>query len=87
MGWLLVLGLKEGLVKCATVCIKSWVVLTTLSHCLVKLCRDTILLLKVNHNPYSAALPHLPFLSSVFSSLLCSQFYYYVVVLTQMIGL
>ena len=39
---------------------------TTLSQCLVKLCRDTILLLKVNQNPYSAALPHLPFLSSVF---------------------
>ena len=27
MGWLLVLGLKEGLVECATVCIKSWVIL------------------------------------------------------------
>ena len=28
MCWLLFLGLKEGLVKCATVCIKSWVILT-----------------------------------------------------------
>ena len=27
MGWLLVLGLKEGLVECATVCIKSEVIL------------------------------------------------------------
>ena len=26
-GWLLVLGLKEGLVECATVCIKSVVIL------------------------------------------------------------
>ena len=28
MGWLLFLGLKEGLVKCATVCIKSEVIVT-----------------------------------------------------------
>ena len=27
MDWLLVLGLEEGLVKCATLCIKSWVIL------------------------------------------------------------
>ena len=27
MGWFLVLGLKEGLVECATVCIKSEVML------------------------------------------------------------
>ena len=27
MGWLLVLGLKEGLVECVTVCVKSWVIL------------------------------------------------------------
>ena len=27
VGWLLVLGLKEGLVECATVCVKSWVIL------------------------------------------------------------
>ena len=27
MGWLLVLGLKECLVECATVCVKSWVIL------------------------------------------------------------
>ena len=26
-GWLLVLGLEEGLVECATVCVKSWVIL------------------------------------------------------------
>jgi hypothetical protein len=26
-GWLLVLGLKEGLVECATVCVKSVVIL------------------------------------------------------------
>jgi hypothetical protein len=28
VGWLLVLGLKEGLVECATVCVKSWVILS-----------------------------------------------------------
>ena len=28
MGWLLVLGLKECLVECATVCVKSAVILT-----------------------------------------------------------
>ena len=28
MGWLLVLGLKEGLVECATLCVKSEVILT-----------------------------------------------------------
>jgi hypothetical protein len=27
MGWLLILGLKEGLVECATVCVKSEVIL------------------------------------------------------------
>ena len=27
MGWLFVLGLEEGLVECATLCIKSWVIL------------------------------------------------------------
>ena len=27
-GWLLVLSLKEGLVECATVCVKSEVILT-----------------------------------------------------------
>ena len=27
VGWLLVLGLKEGLVECATVCVKSEVIL------------------------------------------------------------
>ena len=27
VGWGLVLGLKEGLVECATVCVKSWVIL------------------------------------------------------------
>ena len=27
MGWLLVLGLKEGLVECATLCVKSEVIL------------------------------------------------------------
>ena len=26
-GWLLVLSLKEGLVECATVCVKIWVIL------------------------------------------------------------
>ena len=30
-GWLLVLGLEEGLVECATLCIKSWVILLYLS--------------------------------------------------------
>ena len=27
MGWLLVLGLEEGYVECATLCVKSWVIL------------------------------------------------------------
>jgi hypothetical protein len=27
MDWLLVLGLEEGLVGCATLCVKSWVIL------------------------------------------------------------
>ena len=27
MDWLLVLGLKEGMVECATVCVKNWVIL------------------------------------------------------------
>ena len=31
-GWLLVLGLKEGLVKCATVCVKSGVMLMKLQQ-------------------------------------------------------
>ena len=30
-GWLLVLGLKEGLVACATVCVKSVVILILLT--------------------------------------------------------
>ena len=30
-GWLLVLGLKEGLVECATVCVKSVVILIKLA--------------------------------------------------------
>ena len=30
MDWLLVLGLEEGLVECATLCLKSWVILTIL---------------------------------------------------------
>ena len=34
-GWLLVLGLKEGLVQCATVCVKSVVIiLYRLQYCL-----------------------------------------------------
>ena len=28
MDWLMVWGLKEGLVECATLCVKSWVTLT-----------------------------------------------------------
>ena len=28
VGWLLFLGLKEGLLECAIVCVKSWVILT-----------------------------------------------------------
>jgi hypothetical protein len=31
MDWLFVLGLEEGLVECATLCIKSWVILMKLS--------------------------------------------------------
>ena len=30
-GWLLVLGLKEGLVECATVCVKIVVILTMMA--------------------------------------------------------
>ena len=30
-GWLLVLGIKEGLVECATVCVKNVVILTNLA--------------------------------------------------------
>ena len=32
MDWLLVLGLDESLVECATVCVKSWVILTLWDH-------------------------------------------------------
>ena len=32
--WLLVLGLEEGLVECATLCVKSWVILTYIGHLL-----------------------------------------------------
>ena len=35
-GWLLVLGLKEGLVKCATVCVKSVVILINIHSSLEK---------------------------------------------------
>jgi hypothetical protein len=31
-GWLLVFGLKEGLVECATVCVKSEVILKYMYH-------------------------------------------------------
>ena len=31
MGWLLVLGLKEGSVKCSTLYVKSWVILVQYS--------------------------------------------------------
>ena len=31
MGWLLVLGLKEGLVECATLCVKSEVILMNIA--------------------------------------------------------
>jgi len=34
-GWLLVLGLQEGLVECATLCVKSWVILKSLSEALL----------------------------------------------------
>ena len=30
MDWLLVLGLEDGLVECATLCIKTWVILINL---------------------------------------------------------
>ena len=38
-GWLLILGLKEGLVECATVCIKSEVILPFMWMEVVQ-CRD-----------------------------------------------
>ena len=47
-GWLLDLGLKEGLVECTIVCVKSWVILTHLLWLLQsdkekkKLCRQKI---------------------------------------------
>ena len=31
MDWVLVLGLEEGLVECATLCVKSWVMLSNLT--------------------------------------------------------
>ena len=31
-GWLLILGLKEGLLECATVCVKSEVILSLMHH-------------------------------------------------------
>ena len=31
-GWLLVLGIKEGLVECATVCVKSVVILSAIFY-------------------------------------------------------
>ena len=31
-GWLLILGLKEGLVECVTVCVKSQVILTLMLY-------------------------------------------------------
>ena len=37
MGLLLVLGLKEGLVECATVCVKSWVILSLLQQTMMLL--------------------------------------------------
>ena len=37
-GWLLVLGLKEGLVECATVCVKSEVILLSSLDVTNKLC-------------------------------------------------
>ena len=33
-GWLLVSGIKEGLVECATVCVKSVVILINMQHLL-----------------------------------------------------
>ena len=49
VGWLLFLGLKEGLVECATVCVKSWVILTKVSkdYCIIVLfvCRSHLLLI------------------------------------------
>ena len=32
MNWLLVLGIKEGLLECATVCVKSEVILSTVFY-------------------------------------------------------
>ena len=34
-GWLLVLGIKKGLVECATVCVKSVVILKYVSVCMI----------------------------------------------------
>ena len=38
MDWLLVLGLEEGLVECATLCVKSWVILTVLASVHISIC-------------------------------------------------
>ena len=43
MGWLFVLGLKEGLVECVTVCVKSWIIL------LHMLLRGLIFIAKIIH--------------------------------------
>ena len=40
-GWLLVLGLEEGLVECATLCVKSWVILTNLHLPMIRKCSAT----------------------------------------------
>ena len=44
-GWLLVLGLEEGFVECATVCVKSVVILMYLIMCDNNHCRVNVFLL------------------------------------------
>ena len=59
-GWLLILGLKEGLVECATVCVKSEVILTTVCHCINRFFLNSIknetFLIRIRTHPISISL-------------------------------
>ena len=50
VGWLLVLGLKEGLVECAKVCFKSWVLLM---YCDALFCHSLLNISLVKTNAFS----------------------------------
>ena len=61
-GWLLVLGLKEGLVECATVCVKSVVILINVSELALEGTFSTIAMqmLRFSSNTVHNTVPHLP---------------------------